>query len=110
MNDTLIPVLTWASGLSAIGALGVYFYVVAKRPQWIRLLNGSGLFFTGVALSLIAAMLPRAAEVGALNTIAVTVALLIAAVAVQSWAALRNRKAWDGVERRHGTENAGGAG
>ncbi|OYX36473.1 MAG: hypothetical protein B7Y99_01710 [Caulobacterales bacterium 32-69-10] len=110
MSRTLIPVLTWASGFSALGALGVYFYVVARRPQWIRLLNGSGLFFTGVALSLIAALLPRAAELGALNTIAVTVALLIASVAAQSWAALRNRKAWDGVERRRPGEDAGGAG
>ena len=34
--------------------------------------------------------------------IAVTIALLIAAVLAQSWSALQNRRAWDGVERRTG--------
>ena len=110
MNGGVIPVLTYASGASALLAVVVYFYVIARRPQWIRLLNGSSLLFTGVALSLIAALLPRAAGVGALTTIAVTVALLIAAVLVQSWAALRNRKAWDGVDRRRsGDADAEGA-
>jgi hypothetical protein len=110
MSTALIPVLTWASGLCALVAVGIYFYVLARRPAWIRMLNGSSLVFTGVALSLIAATLPRAAEQGALFTIAVTVALLIAAVVVQSWAALRNRKAWDGVDRRRpGDADAEGA-
>jgi NADH:ubiquinone oxidoreductase subunit K len=110
MSLDLLPVLTWASGLSALLAVVVYFYVIARRPQWIRLLNGSSLFFTGVALSLIAAILPQAARQGALFTIAATVALLIAAVLVQSWAALRNRKAWDGVDRRRmGDADAEGA-
>jgi hypothetical protein len=110
MSKALIPALTFASGLSAVVALGVYVYVVARRPQWIRLLNGSGLLFTGIALILIAALLPGAAGLGSLFTIAVTVALLIASVLVQSWAALRNRKAWDGVDRRRpGDADAEGA-
>jgi hypothetical protein len=101
--------LRLASGAAAVWSVVVYFYVLARRPAWIRLLNGSSLFFTGVALSMIAAVLPRAAALGSLFTIAVTVALLIAAVLVQSWAALRNRKAWDGVERRRqGEANAEG--
>ena len=99
-----VDLLTWLAGLSALGALVVYFVVLLRRPQWIRLLNGSGLFFTGLALSQIALLLPRAAAQGALFNIAVTVALLIAAVAVQSYAALRNRRAWDGVERRRGAD------
>ncbi len=110
MSWGLIPILSLASGLSAVLAVVVYFYVIARRPQWIRLLNGSGLFFTGVALGLIAALLPRAAGLHAQLTITVTVALLIAAVLVQSWAALRNRKAWDGVDRRRpGEADAEGA-
>ena len=95
-----VSLLTWLAGISSLAALVIYFVVLMRRPQWIRLLNGSGLFFTGVALSQIALLLPRAAAQGALFTIAITVALLVAAVAVQSYAALRNRRAWDGTERR----------
>lgn len=101
----IVPVLTWASGLTALAAIGVYFYVLARRPQWVRLLNGSGLFFTGLALTQVAVLLPGAAARGALFTIAVTVALLIAAVLAQSWSALQNRRAWDGVERRAGADD-----
>jgi len=102
----VVPVLTWASGLSALIAIVVYFYVLARRPQWVRLLNGSGLFFTGLALTQVAVLLPGAAVNGALNTIAVTVALLIAAVLAQSLSAIQNRAAWDGVERRTGAADA----
>jgi hypothetical protein len=110
MSGTLLTALSWASALAAAVAVVVYFYVVARRPQWVRLLNGSGLFFTGVALSLIATVLPHAAGQGALLTFELAVALLIAAVLAQSWAALRNRKAWDGVDRRRpGDADAEGA-
>ena len=105
MSLTVVTVLSWASHLTALVAVGVYFYVLARRPQWVRLLNGSGLFFTGVALTQVAALLPGAAAQGALNTIAVTVALLIAAVLAQSWSALQNRRAWDGEERRAGADD-----
>jgi RsiW-degrading membrane proteinase PrsW (M82 family) len=97
---SVVSALTWASGLAALFAIGVYFYVLAKRPQWVRLVNGSGLFFTGAALTQVAVLLPGAAAQGALFTVAVTVALLIAAVLAQSWSALQNRRAWDGVDRR----------
>ena len=106
MNEPLITILTWASGLAALGAIVVYFYVLARRPRWVRLVNGSGLFFTGAALSQVAVLLPRAPAQGGLFTIAVTVALLIAAVVAQSWGAMRNRRAWDGVERRAGANDA----
>ena len=104
MNPPVVTILMWASGLTALAAIGVYFFVLARRPQWIRLLNGSGLFFTGLALAQVAVLLPRAAAQGALSTIAVTVALLIAAVVAQSWSALRNRRSWDGIDRRTGSE------
>ena len=106
MNPPVVTILTWASGLTALIAIAVYFYVLARRPQWIRLLNGSGLFFTGLALAQVAVLLPRAASQGSLFTIAVTVALLIAAVLAQSWSALRNRRSWDGIDRRTGSEGA----
>ena len=44
MNPPVVNILMWASGLTALAAIGVYFFVLARRPQWIRLLNGSGLF------------------------------------------------------------------
>jgi hypothetical protein len=98
--EPYLTALQWASGLVALGALVVYFYVLARRPQWVRLVNGSGLFFTGLALAQVAHLLPGAAAQGALFTTAVTAALLIAAVLAQSWSALQNRRAWDGVDRR----------
>ena len=101
-GTAFVPVLMWASGLSAAFAIVVYFLVLMRRPQWVRLVNGSGLFFTGAALTQVAVLLPGAPERGALFTVAVTMALLIAAVLAQSWGALQNRKAWDGTERRGG--------
>ncbi len=64
MIEPYVTILRWASGLSALLALVVYFYVLAKRPQWVRLINGSGLFFTGLALALVAHLLPGAAARG----------------------------------------------
>jgi hypothetical protein len=92
--------LTWASAAASVLAIVVYFYVIARRPQWVRLLNGSSLFFTGVALSLNAVILPRAAAGGVLGLTAAATGLLIVSVLVQAFAVLRNRRAWDGVERR----------
>ena len=102
MSGSLEQILGWAAGLSGAFAVIVYFYVLARRPQWVRLMNGSGLFFSGLALAQLTLLLPTAAAAGALFTIAVTVALLIAAVLAQSFAALQNRRAWDGVDRRAG--------
>jgi hypothetical protein len=72
----------------------------------MRLVNGSGLFFTAAALAQLAVLLPEAAPQGALFTIAFATALLIPAVLAQSWAALRNRRAWDGVEHRDSADGA----
>jgi hypothetical protein len=101
-----VVVLQWASGLTALAAVGVYFYVLARRPKWVRLVNGSGLFFTGLALSQVAHLLPGAAARGVLFTNAVAAALLIAAVLAQSWSALQNRRAWDGIDRRSSADDA----
>jgi ABC-type cobalamin transport system permease subunit len=81
-------------------AVVVYFVVLAMRPRLVRLLNGSGLFFTGLGL-IQASFWMRGAAPGAawLNAELAIVALCIA-VAAQSVSVLRNRKAWDGVDRR----------
>ena len=46
--------------LSAAGVI-VYFVVLLRRPSVVRLLNGSGLFFTAVALAETALVIHHAA-------------------------------------------------
>jgi hypothetical protein len=93
--------LGWISYLGAAVAVVVYFAVLLRRPQWVRLMNGSGLFFTGVALTQAPALLNRPDVFGgAAFPLAVLVVLLLLAVVAQAAAALRNRQAWDGVDRR----------
>jgi hypothetical protein len=104
----MVALLAWASAAASILAVVVYFYVIARQPQWVRLLNGSSLFFTGVALSLVAVVLPRAAASGSLGLTATAAGLLILSVVVQAVAALRNRRAWDGVDRRQGGDETEG--
>ena len=87
--------------LSAAGIL-VYFVVLLRRPSVVRLLNGSGLFFTSVALAQVALVIRNAALGPVYNNAAWVVILLCAAILAQATAALRNRRAWDGVERRDG--------
>jgi hypothetical protein len=98
--------LGWASTIAAVAAIAVYFYVVLRRPRLIRFLNGLGLFLTGLALFQGATIIRLGVDAGQSANIAAAVTLLILAVAFQAWAALRNRTAWDGVDRRGG---AGGA-
>jgi hypothetical protein len=85
----------------ATGLVGVvaYFALLLRRPHWVRILNGSGLLLTGMALFQ-APVLARLAVGAYAFGLQATLLLLIAAVLVQSLAALRNRRAWDGTERR----------
>jgi hypothetical protein len=92
--------LGWAALAFGLGGVAIYFVVLAMRPRVVRILNGSGLFFTG--LGLIQASIwvrdsqPKIAWVNA----ELAVAMLCIAVMVQGVSVVRNRKAWDGVERR----------
>ena len=92
--------LYWIGVCGGVFAIAAYFIALAIRPMWVRVLNGSALFFTGVALMQVG-MLVRSQALGPgwFNANAAVVGLLLA-VAVQTYAVLRNRKAWDGVERR----------
>jgi hypothetical protein len=92
--------LGWAALAFGLGAVVVYFAVLAMRPGVVRMLNGSGLFFTGLGL-IQAGVWVRDAQLRAawLNA-ELAVAALCIAVVVQSLSVLRNRKAWDGVDRR----------
>lgn len=101
MNVVMIEGFYWLGLLGALAALVVYFLQIAIRPQWVRLISGAGLFFTGVglaqaALSLHALRADSPLVLGA----AIGVAALIAAVYFQSVAALRGRRG----ERRESGE------
>ena len=100
MNPSVITALVWASWIGAAFALIVYFAVLLRRPQWVRLLNGSGLFFCGVALTQAPGVLERAGFANVGYAAALLTVLVLAAVIAQAAAALRNRAAWDGVDRR----------
>jgi hypothetical protein len=80
-------------------ALLIYFLVWVRRPSVIRLLNNSGLLLTGLALGLLPmALIGRAP--GDHRYVVLTVAFLWLALLAQSIAAFRERKAWDGADRR----------
>jgi hypothetical protein len=88
-----VAALGWA------GLLAVYIAVALRRPDVVRLLNGSGLLLTSLAL-LQSRILVEASVGAAAFAVQASVVLLILAAAAQSTAALRNRRAWDGAERR----------
>ena len=92
--------LYWVGVCGGFFAIAAYFVALAIRPKWVRVLNGSALFFTGLAL-MQTGMLIRNEPLGPgwFNANAAIIALLLAVV-VQAYAVLRNRRAWDGVERR----------
>ena len=80
--------------------IAAYFAAWAMRPMWVRALNGSALFFTGLGLMQLA-ILVRTEQLG-MGWINANIAViaLVCAVLAKAWVVLRNRKAWDGVERR----------
>ena len=98
---SLMPVLEAIGFLAGLLALGVYLVVIVRHPHWVRMLNGSGLLLTGMALLPSPGLLMHVQPPAVFDAQAVVV-LLISAVVAQSVAALRNRRAWDGVERRTG--------
>ena len=87
------------AAVGAVAAFVAYAVALARRPSWVRLANGSGLLFTGMALAQ-AAVLVREVRPPLSRLAELTVVMLLLAVAVQAWSALRNRRAWDGQERR----------
>ena len=92
--------LGWAALAFGAAAVVIYFVVLAMRPRVVRLLNGSGLFFTGLGLIQASIWVRDAAPGGAWFNAELAIAALCLAVVAQSVSALRNRKAWDGVDRR----------
>jgi hypothetical protein len=89
--------LGWSCLVAAVGAIGVYVWLVVRRAQMIRLLTSLGLFLTGLALFQGPNILARTD--GDVN-VRLAIAALVIAVAVQIVAALRTRPNWSGVDRR----------
>ena len=97
--------LSICADLAGLAAVVAYFIVLARRPEWVRVLNGSGLLFVGVALFQTPFLLQQARGPAAVN-VGIVVVLLLLAAGAQALAALRNRRAWDGRERRRALEGA----
>ena len=93
--------LGWAGLTVGLAGVIAYFVVLLRRPHWVRILNGSGLLLTGMALFQAPVLARLAIGANAFGLQAMLL-LLIAAVLMQAAAALRNRRAWDGVDRRGG--------
>ncbi len=99
----LLRILCWAG---AIVCLVAYFAALATRPSAIRMMNGSGLFFNGVGLLALSGMVASVGPTGRVSAVW-AVAFLVLAGLAQSYAALRNRRSWDGADRRGGLGAAG---
>ena len=94
----MIQALGWIGLAAGVLAIVLYVVVLIQKPSTTRLLNGSGLFFTGLALTqapFVVHPQPAAAD----NAGWAVLFMSLAAV-LQALAAIRNRRAWDGVERR----------
>lgn len=90
MNAPIMNILCWLGFAGALVAIVVYFVQIAIRPQWVRLISGAGLFFTGVGLAEAARILPTLNAGAALGG-AVCVIALLTSVYFQCAATLRGR-------------------
>ena len=93
-------VLSWTSLGFGVAAMLLYCAVLATRPRVVRMVNGSGLFFTGLGLIQAGVWVRDAAPGPAWFNAELAIAALLLAAVAQSVSALRNRRAWDGVDRR----------
>jgi len=91
MNQTVVDALFWIGLTGAAAAVVIYFLQIAMRPQAIRLINGAGLFFTGLALAGMTLQLRQMADAAGWLGVLTTLALLVA-VYFQGAASLRGRK------------------
>jgi hypothetical protein len=92
--------LIWIGLFFGAAAIVVYCIVLAVRPRVVRMLNGSGLFFTGLGLIQISVWAQYAGPSQAWFNANVAIASLCVAIIAQSLSVLRNRRVWDGVDRR----------
>ena len=93
-------ILAWTSLAFGIAAMLVYVGVLATKPRIARMVNGSGLFLNGLGLIEVSFWLRQAPPGAASFSANLAVAALCLAALAQSVVVLRNRRSWDGVERR----------
>jgi hypothetical protein len=91
--------LSWIGIVVGAAAVLAYFGAIALRPNLVRIVNGFGLFFTGLGLVQTGLLARQAEPTSWLNADIAVIALSIAA-AMQVYGALRHRGAWDGADRR----------
>ncbi|WP_174301241.1 hypothetical protein [Caulobacter sp. S45] len=91
--------LGWTGLAVGLAGLAAYVVVILRQPEVVRMLNGSGLMLTSLALTQSCPMI-GSVEGSTAFPVQAAVVLLIMAVVAQAAAGLRNRRAWDGVERR----------
>ena len=91
--------LSWLAYGGALAGFVIYFLSWVRKPAAARLLNNAGLFLTSLGLVFIPLFMPR--QMDAVDRYAVfCVLFLLLALAAQALAAVRERRAWDGLDRR----------
>jgi hypothetical protein len=105
VSQGLFPLAAFGFGA---GAIVVYFVALAMRPKVVRILNGGGLFFTGLGLIQAAVWFRDTPTSVAWFNRDVAIVALCLAVVIQSLSVLRNRRAWDGLDRRGDAPEQGG--
>jgi hypothetical protein len=98
--------LYWIAIIVGLAGIVIYFIALAMRPRIVRMVHGSGLFFSGLGLVQLAILVRTTAPALAWFNANIAIVCLIIAIAVQSYAVLSNRRAWDGVDRRRGADSA----
>ncbi len=91
--------LGWTGLVVGLAGIAVYLVIILRQPELVRVLNGSGLLLSSLALTGAQEMI-SVAQGPAAFAVHASVGLLILAVIAQAAAGLRNRRAWDGAERR----------
>jgi hypothetical protein len=92
-------ILFWIGLTVGAAAIGLYFAVLIVRPRLVRLVNGMGLFLTGLGLVQTAFLARESRPTAWFNANLAILVLTLAAV-MQGYAAVRHRGGWDGVDRR----------
>jgi hypothetical protein len=89
----------WGGLAAGLAGLVAYSVIVLRQPRTVRMLNGSGLLLTSLAL-IPSRMLTALARGPFAFAVEAVVVLLVLSALAQAAAGWRNRGAWDGTERR----------
>ena len=90
--ETATQLLQVAAFSGAIYCGLAYFYAFVLKPKGDRRFHVMSLFFTGMALLALSAMIPSVATTGALFAAGAATVCLLVSIGCQSFAAFRGRK------------------